>query len=185
MHHQRQGVRSTKSKHFQAPNSSSGIGKKEKDVYATVVDLWDPTETIYTDQTGAFPTTAHSGARYIMVMVTIDANTILVCPIKNRSDQELRQAYLKLLDRAKVTGLKVKKHVLDNKCSNTTKELTRVECKLELVLPHCHRRNIAEAVIKHFKNRVISILSGVDPSFLLKLWDKLLTEATLTLHLLR
>ena len=151
MNHQRQGVRSTKPKHFQAPNSSSEIGKKEQDVYAKVVDLWDPKETIYTDQTGAFPTTAQSGARYIMVMVTIDANTILVCPIKNKSDQELRQAYLKLLDRAKATGLQVKKHVLDNECSNAMKELIKLECKLELVPPHCHRRNIAEAAIKNSK----------------------------------
>ena len=77
-------------------------------MYAKVVDLWDPKETIYTNQTGAFPVTAQSGARYIMVMVTIDGNTILVSSIKNRSDQELRRAYLELLDRAKAIGLDVK-----------------------------------------------------------------------------
>ena len=33
MHHQRQGVRSTKRKDFQEPNVSSEIGKKERDVY--------------------------------------------------------------------------------------------------------------------------------------------------------
>ena len=77
-------------------------------MYAKVVDLLDPKETIYSDQTGAFPVTAQSGARYIMVMVTIDGNTVLVCPIKNRSDQELRKAYLTLLGRAKATGLDVK-----------------------------------------------------------------------------
>ena len=81
-------------------------------MYTKVVDLWDDKETIYTDQTGAFPVTAHSGARYVMVMVTIDANTILVSPMKNRSNQELRNAYLGLLKRAKTTGLNVKKHVL-------------------------------------------------------------------------
>ena len=67
-----------------------------------------------TKQTDAFPVTAQSGTRYIMVMVTIDGNTILVSTIKKKSDQELRRAYLELLDRAKATGLDVKKHVLDN-----------------------------------------------------------------------
>ena len=33
MDHQRQGVRSNKIKDFQEPNSSSEIGKKERDVY--------------------------------------------------------------------------------------------------------------------------------------------------------
>ena len=78
-------------------------------MYAKVTDLWDPKETIYTNQTGPFPVTAQSGARYNMVMVTIDGNTILVSTIKNKSDQELRKAHLELLDRAKATGLDIKK----------------------------------------------------------------------------
>ena len=97
MNHQRQGVCSIKSKDFQEPSTSSEIGKKERDVYIKIVDLWNPKETIYTDQTGAFPITAQSGARYVMVMVTIDANAILLCPIKNRTDQELTKAYRTLL----------------------------------------------------------------------------------------
>ena len=56
---------------------------------------------------------------------------------------------------------------------------------LELVPPHCHRRNTAEAAIKNFKNHFISILAGVDPIFPLKLWDKLLPKTKLTLNLLR
>ena len=97
MNHQMQGLRSTKQKDFQEPDTSSEVGKKEGDIYAKVVDLWDPKETIYTDKTGAFPVTAKSGARYIMVMVTTDGNTILVATIKNKSDQELRNTYLELL----------------------------------------------------------------------------------------
>ena len=54
MNHQRQGVRSTKKKDFQEPDTISEVGKKEGDIYAKVVDLWDPKETIYTDQTGVF-----------------------------------------------------------------------------------------------------------------------------------
>ena len=85
MNHQRQGVRFAKPKDFQEPDASSEIGKKERDVYIKAIDLWNPKETIYTDQTGAFPIMAQSGARYVMVMVTIDANAMLICPIKNRT----------------------------------------------------------------------------------------------------
>ena len=87
-----------------------------------------------------------------MVMVTIDANAILVCPIKNRTDQELTKAYRTLLGRAKATGLEVKKHVLDNECSNAMKDLIRSECMLELVPPHCHS---GEEVDRHGSRRSI------------------------------
>ena len=44
------------------------------------------------------------------------------------------------MGRAKATGLGVRKHFLDNECSNAMKELIRSECMLELVPPHCHGR---------------------------------------------
>ena len=72
-------------------------------------------------------------------------------------------AYRTLLERAKATGLEVRKH------ANAMKELIRSECMLELVPPHCHRRNIVEAAIKNFKNHSISKLAGTDPNFPLKL----------------
>jgi hypothetical protein len=40
-------------------------------------------------------------------------------------------------------------------------------------------------VIQNFKNHFIAGLYSVDPNFPLKLWDKLLTQATITLNLLR
>jgi hypothetical protein len=86
-------------------------------VYSKIVDLWDIKGTIYTDQTGKFPTKARSGARYIMIMVAIDSNTVLAATLKNKSDKEQRLAYLALLKRLKQAGVEVKKHVMDNECS--------------------------------------------------------------------
>ena len=65
------------------------------------------------------------------------------------------------------------------------KELIRETCKLELMSPYCHQRNIAEVAIKNFKAHFISILAGVDADFPIYLWDKLLPQAELTLNLLR
>ena len=167
MNHQRQGVRSTKEKNPKASdeNTKSEAGKKERDVYVKLVDLWDQKGTIYTDQTGNLPVRARSGNRFIMVMVAIDSNAILVTPVRDHTDQQLRNAYLPLLKRVKDAGMQIKKHILDNECSNAMKEVIKQECELELVPPGCHRRNIAEIGIEIFKNRFISILEGVDPSF--------------------
>ena len=161
------------------------MGKKERDVYSKVVDLWDMKGTIYTDQTGKFPVKARSGARYIMIMVAINSNTVLAATLKNKSDKEQRLAYLALIKRLKQAGVEVKKHIMDNECSDKMKELIKSECMLELAPPGCHRRNLAEIGIKLFKNHFLSILSGVDKSFPMHLWDKLLPQAELTLNLLR
>ena len=82
--------------------------KRRKRMYICikVVDLWNPKKHL--NRPRAFPVTAQSKARYVMVMVTIDVNAILLCPIKNRSDQELTVTYRTLVGRAKATGLEVK-----------------------------------------------------------------------------
>jgi hypothetical protein len=63
--------------------------------------------------------------------------------------------------------------------------LTEKGIDYQLALPHIHRRNNAEREIQTFKNHFISGLCSVDPNFPLRLWDKLLPQATLTLNLLR
>ena len=71
-------------------------------------------------------------------MVPIDSNAILISPMKNHKDAELQREYMELLHRAKKAGIAAKKHVLDNECSTSMKELIRKECKLELVPPGSH-----------------------------------------------
>ena len=55
----------------------------------------------------------------------------------------------------------------------------------ELVPPDNHRRNKAERAILTFKNHFKAILAGVDPSFPMHLWDRLLVQAETTLNLMR
>jgi hypothetical protein len=54
-------------------------------------------ETMFSNQTGQFPTRSQQGNKYIMVMVEIDSNVILVEPMKSRKDEEMIQAYNALL----------------------------------------------------------------------------------------
>ena len=56
---------------------------------------------------------------------------------------------------------------------------------MQLTPPDTHRSNLAERAIQTFKNHFVSILAGVDPNFPIKLWDRLLPQAVLTLNLLR
>jgi len=140
----RKNVRSTRSK-METCDTSQLQGKKVRDVYTTAYNV---RETMFSDQTGQYPTRSQRGNKYIMVMVEIDSNAILVEPMKSRKDAEMIRAYDALLLRLKRAGIVPKKHVLDNKVSENMKTHIRDTCKLnmELVPPGCHRPNAAAEV---------------------------------------
>eukprot|EP00804_Cyclotella_cryptica_P007549 CCRYP_010638-RA/>CCRYP_010638-RA protein AED:0.05 eAED:0.05 QI:0/0/0/1/1/1/3/0/1237 len=182
----RKNVRSTKQKPipletFQSPQL---VGRKLHDVYTHV---YDTRNTIFSDQTGLFPHRSSSGNHYLMVMVDINSSAILVEPMKNRTDFELTRAYSTLITRLHQAGVVPRKHVLDNEISTAMKTLITDTYKMtyELVPPGCHRRNAAEVAIRNFKSHFLSILAGVADDFPMKLWDKLLPQAEITINLLR
>jgi len=179
-------VRSTKPKAtlLEVCDTRQLRGRKQQDVYTKVYDVRD---TIFSDQTGQFPTRSLSGNRYIMVMVDIDSSGIIVEPMKSRKDAEMTRAYQALMKRLRRANITPKKHVLDNEVSEAMKTLIRDEYKmqLELVPPGCHRRNAAEVAIRNFKAHFLSILAGTADDFPNNLWDRLLPQTEITLNLLR
>eukprot|EP00804_Cyclotella_cryptica_P015405 CCRYP_008025-RA/>CCRYP_008025-RA protein AED:0.42 eAED:0.42 QI:0/-1/0/1/-1/1/1/0/193 len=84
----RQNVRSTKSQHPMEDyiHKQRLIGKKTQDIFIKTYEVRD---TIFSDQTGKFPTRSQRGNKYIMVLVEIDSNAILVEPMKSRKDEEM------------------------------------------------------------------------------------------------
>jgi hypothetical protein len=56
---------------------------------------------------------------------------------------------------------------------------------VELVPPGCHQQNAAEVAIRNFKAHFLSILAGTAEDITLQLWDKLLSQAEITVNLLR
>ena len=77
------GIRSTKPAPLPEPDEADlkkAFNKKERNVFVKVVDIKD---TVYSDQTGKFPTRSRWGNQYIMVMVHIDSNAVLAEPLKN------------------------------------------------------------------------------------------------------
>jgi hypothetical protein len=75
---------------------------------------------------------------------------------------------------------------LDNEASLALGNyITKQVIDYQLAPPHIHWRDNAERAIQTYKNHFIAGLCSVDPRFPLKLWDKLLHKATITLNLLR
>jgi hypothetical protein len=75
---------------------------------------------------------------------------------------------------------------LDNEASLEFKQAIKKDnMEFQLVTLHMHRANLAEKAIQTFKNHFKAILSGVDDSFPLHLWDRLLPQAEMTLNMLR
>jgi hypothetical protein len=144
------------------------------------------TNQIYTDLTGRFTTTSPSGNKYILIFYDYDSNSFLSAPMKNRGDKEMILAFDLLIQSLIIRGLKPHLQRLDNEAYLALRNyLIKQGINFQLSPPHIHRRNNAERAIQTFKNHFIAGLCSVDPTFLLKLWDKLLPQVTITLNLLR
>jgi hypothetical protein len=106
--------------------------------------------------------------------------------MKNRGDKDMIRAFDLLIQSLIIHGLKPRMQHLYNEASLALRNhLTKQGIDYHLAPPHIHRRNNAERAIQTFKNHLISGLCSVDSNFPLKLWDKLLPQATITLNLLR
>jgi hypothetical protein len=143
-------------------------------------------ETMFSDQTGQFPTQSLRGNKFIIVIVKINSNAILVKPMKNRKDAKMIWAYNALLLQLKWAGIVPKKLVLDNDVSKNMKNhiCDMYKLDMELVPPGCHRRNAAKVAIHNFKAHFFSILAGVANNFPPNLWDWLLPQTEITINLI-
>jgi hypothetical protein len=185
MKKQRQNVRLTKIK-VENKSTREKPPTREKKMHDVYIKIHNTSDTMHSDQTGRFPVTLRSGNQYIMVLVEVDGNYIDAEPTKNRSAGSMIKAYLTLWKQLTETGsVKPITHILDNKASAELKEAIKKNCTIQLVPPDNHRRNLAERAIQTFKNHFKAIIAGVDDSFPMKLWDKLLPQTVLTLNLLR
>ena len=89
-----------------------------RDVYTKVYDVCN---TVFSDQTGQFPTRSKLVNKYIRVMVEVDSNAIMVEPIKNCTDAELTRSYHAMMLRLKQAVIIPQKHILDNEVFNAKK----------------------------------------------------------------
>jgi hypothetical protein len=185
MNQRRQNIRSTsKAPIEKQPTPDTDLGTKTHLVYAVVVDHGQ----LYTELMGKFPVRSSKGNSYVMVCAIYDFNYVKVIPMKSRSASEWVKAYDSVHQELTVKGFKPNLQTLDNEASAALKNFFTVnDIAYQLVPPHCHRRNAADAerAIRTFMEHFVAGLSSVDPSFPLHLWDRLLPQAEITLNLLR
>ena len=74
----------------------------------------EPAETMYTDQTGAFPVTSIRGNRHVMVATHVDGGIIISEAMRKKTSGEMVAACRKIMKRFKRAKIVVKKHILDN-----------------------------------------------------------------------
>ena len=121
-----------------------------------------------------------------MVLFKVDSNYIDAEPMKDSHEHLLIKAYSMLWSQITKSGkVRPTVHILDNEASARLKETIQQNCDLQLVSPDMHCCNLAERAIQMFKSHFLAILAGVDPSFPMMLWDRLVPQAVLTLNLLR
>ena len=82
--------------------------------YATLADT--VAGTIYTDLPGRFPVQSVQNMQYIFVCYMYEVDSILVRPMKSRSDEFFVAAYKEMYKELEVKGFKPTLNVTDNKC---------------------------------------------------------------------
>jgi hypothetical protein len=88
-------------------------------------------------------------------------------------------------DRLTFAGFKPCLNIMDNEASTAVKrQIVTSGATYQLVEPHNHCVNAAERAIRTWKNHFIACLCSTDPSFPVRLWDKLIPQAELTLNVL-
>jgi hypothetical protein len=74
---------------------------------------------------------------------------------------------------------------MDNEASAEYKKEIQKNCTIQLLPPNNHRQNLAEQAIQTLKTHFKAVLAGIDNTFQMRLWDRLLPQTITTLNLLR
>ena len=144
------------------------------------------TEGNHMDATGRLPFVSHQGHQYILVLYAEGGNFIKAIPMKDRSKQSYLTAHKTAYKYFDDRGYAPTFQRLDNEVSNDfLAYLQANHITVDLVPPHQHRRNKAERAIRTFKNHFIAMLAGVDPNFPMHAWNQLLSQAEITINMLR
>ena len=139
----------------------------------------------YLDLTGIYPTKSRRGNQYIIICYDYDTNSIQAQLTKSRNTADIRDATLTMIEKLKRSGHPLKLHIMDNEASAIIKAaLLKHKVKYQLVPPHLHRRNSTEHAIQAFKAHFIAGLCSTDPNYPAAEWDRLVSQAELTLNLL-
>ena len=114
-----------------------------------------------------------------------DGNCMLGKPLKDRKGTIIAEAWTSLHNEFKNSGAVTTTCVLDNEISKDLVEsFDQEKITYQLVTPHKHNK-LAERAIQTHKAHFKVGLATIDPNFPPSEWDRLITQANITLNLLR
>ena len=142
------------------------------------IHVYNPTETMYTDQTGKFPVLSSYGQQYQVVAHHVDSNWTLIETTSHCTEWELIGARRKIFARMKQWGIIPKYQVLENEMSEAYKlEIELTSMTNQIVLPDDYRRKIFEKAIQMWKDQFVSVMSGAAATFPWNLWCQDILQA--------
>jgi hypothetical protein len=140
---------------------------------------------MHSNQTGRFLATLSRGNKCIMVLVKVNGNYIDTELMKNKSEGSMVKAYLALWNQLPTTvTVRPKTHIMDNKASEEYKKGNMKEVHNPISPTRQPQTKSCRTSNTTFKTHFKAILAGVDDTFPMKLWDRLLTQTILTLNFL-
>ena len=144
------------------------------------------TGTLHADATAAFPVKSISGNEFVNVFYIEGANFIKPVAMASNSAAANIAAFDEVIEYCTSHGITPDFARLDNNTSHALEQHLRAKnIGFQYVPPGNHRANDAEWALKVFKNHFIAGLCSADAEFDIALWDHLLTQATITLNLMR
>ena len=133
-----------------------------------------------------FPHHFKQGEKYIYVMYVYECNAILTTAKENMSDKEAIKTFKILTEDFKSRWIYPGFHFMDKEASNALNlTMATMNIKYQLVHPSNHRAKNTERAIHTFNNHFIAGMCSVDKYIHLKLWYRLLHQATISINLLR
>ena len=110
----------------------------------------------------------------------------MVEPLKNRQAKNIADGWDNIDQQFTTVVLQPHTYVLDNEVYNTLKKaFERYTDNYQLVPPHSNQASKAERTIQTFKEYLKAGLGTVYPEYPITNWDILLTQAVMTLNMLR
>ena len=115
-----------------------------------------------------------------------DTTSIHATPTKTCNDAEIRDVKMSMLNTLTTSGYQTNIHILDNESSSIMRQgFPKNKIKYQMIPPHPHRRDSDKSSIQTFKENFITCLRAADPGYPEKQWDHFITQAALTINLLR
>ena len=162
---EKKNLRSTHSNQALLDNVHPKQEQCTHNIFAAIIDVNSATATLYSNQTGRLSVLSSHRNQYILVLYNYDTNSIHAHLLKNRQALEITTAWTACHKHLRQNGAAPNLHILDNKCSYTTKKSFRkYNVDFQLVPPYTHFRNAAERAIHTFKNNLCARLASCDPN---------------------